>query len=351
MAIIIEMREEERLPLQKLESFIKKHLKVPNKQLTAKQFGVGHSNLTYLLQIGDWEGVLRRPPLGPTAPKAHDMARESQVLARVHQYFPIAPEVYLFVEKEESPLDVPFFIMEKKKGIVLDTKMPEHIEYTSVIGEEISKRMVEQLVALHNIDPEQSTLLDLAKPKGFMERQVKNWVTRYERVDTLQIEGTEQLKHYLLTHVPKEQQATIIHYDYKLNNAMFSEDFSKMTGLFDWEMTTVGDPIADVAVAMSYWMTEEDDSSLKYALGEPPVTVLPGFYSREQFIESYAAQSGRDISQFHYYLTFAYFKLAVIGQQIYYRYLKGQTTDPRFKQFDQLVTNMIHIAIRTMKEG
>jgi len=130
---------------------------------------------------------------------------------------------------------------------------------------------------------------------------------------------------------------------------MFSEDFTEMTGLFDWEMTTVGDPLADVGAAMSYWIEVDDPELLKKGLGKPPVTVMDGFFTRNEFIENYAKKSGRDMSNIHFYLTFAYFKLAVICQQIFYRYKNGQTSDPRFAHFDQFVLNLIKYALYTAK--
>lgn len=161
------------------------------------------------------------------------------------------------------------------------------------------------------------------------------------RLKTSQFAEVEALTTWLKENVPTNAEATIIHYDYKLNNAMFSEDYSEMIGLFDWEMTTVGDPLADLGVAMSYWVHADDPKMLLYALGEPPITVLPGFYSREEFIARYGQKSGRDVSSINYYITFAYFKLAVICQQIYYRYVKGQTQDDRFAQMDKMVAALI----------
>lgn len=344
----IQVRQGEELAVDKLQSFIQKELpQAPTGELVVEQFGAGHSNLTYLLKIGDWEAVLRRPPHGPVAPKAHDMEREYSFLAKLHPVYEVAPKPYIFSD-DESVVGRPFFIMERRKGIVLDTEIPENIEYHPELGRKISEIMVNQLVALHNVDSQKTGLIKLTKPEGFMERQVRGWIKRYERAQTDEVKNVEKLMNYLEEHIPKTSEATVIHYDYKLNNAMFTEDFSKMTGLFDWEMSTIGDPLADIAVAMSYWIQDDDDDLLKHGLGKPPVTVMRGFFTRDEFIEAYAKKSGRDVSQIDYYLTFAYFKLAVIGQQIYYRYKQGQTNDPRFKHLNVLVNNMIQQAVRTI---
>jgi len=345
----IEVRKGEELPIDKLTNFLQEKVLDLNKEnLEIEQFGAGHSNLTYLLRVGDWEAVLRRPPHGPVAKGAHNMEREYNFLKYIHSFFPVAPKPIIFSE-DESIVGSPFFIMERKKGIVLDTEFPSFIDYSPEIGERLSSIMVDQLVNLHSIDYTKTKLTEMTRPEGFMERQVKGWIDRYERAKTDEIEDVDELVTYLETNIPTSGEATIIHYDYKLNNAMFTEDLKEMNGLFDWEMSTVGDPLADLAVALSYWIQDDDDDLLKYGLGKPPVTIMDGFFTREEFVNAYAKRSGRDISNFNYYMTFAYFKLAVIGQQIYYRYKKGQTKDPRFAKLNVLVKNMLQLAIQTIK--
>jgi aminoglycoside phosphotransferase (APT) family kinase protein len=182
----------------------------------------------------------------------------------------------------------------------------------------------------------------MSKPEGFMERQVHGWIQRYERAKTDEIEIVEHLKKWLVDHIPKHHEVSVIHYDYKLNNSMFNENFTEMVGLFDWEMTTVGDPLADLGVTMSYWNQAEDSELLRKGLGKDPVTsIYDGFLTREQFIGLYAKKSGRDVTNLNFYLTFAYFKLAVICQQIYFRYKKGQTEDVRFANFNHFVKSLI----------
>lgn len=343
----IPVREGEGIDSGKLEQFLRSSIKgIPDGRLEIRQFGAGHSNLTYALKIDGWEGVLRKPPLGPVAPKAHDMEREFKILQALAPVFPAAPQPFVYT-KDTSIAGGPFFVMERRHGIVLDTEFPEGMEVTPEMGRRISEKMVDTLVELHAIDPSKTALAGMAKPEGFMERQVTGWIGRYDRARTDEIEGLEILKQWMLDHIPESQEPTIIHYDFKLNNAMFSEDFSEITGLFDWEMTTIGDPLADLGAAMSYWIQGDDPDLLKKGMGKPPVTVNEGFYSREEFIRSYAEKSGRDVSQIDFYLTFAYFKLAVIIQQIYFRYKNGQTQDPRFENFDRFVSSLIRYALGT----
>lgn len=346
----IPIRHGEELDLKKIEAFLRDNIDgLSELPLTIEQFSAGKSNLTYQLRLGEWEAVLRRPPLGPVPPKAHDMKREFTILQEIHPFFSPAPKPIAF--SDERIIGAPFFIMERKKGVVLDTRFPDGVTPTKEICLQISENMVDSLVQLHQIDYKATRLTEMTKPDGFLERQVHGWLKRYEKAKTEEISGVDQLKSWLTDHIPQSQEPAIIHYDFKLNNSMFNEDFTKMVGLFDWEMTTVGDPLADLGVALSYWNEPEDPDLLKRGLGDPPLTAMDGFMTRQEFIEAYARKSGRDVTNIHFYLTFSYFKLAVICQQIYYRWKKGQTADERFAGLNEYVKNLIHHALQTSENN
>ncbi|SEN16004.1 Predicted kinase, aminoglycoside phosphotransferase (APT) family [Mesobacillus persicus] len=337
----IPVRQGEELDLTALEWFLRKNIDgLPYERLEIRQFSAGHSNLTYQLKMGDWEAVLRRPPLGPVAPKAHDMEREHKIISEIHPLFSPAPNPILFSD-DTTIVGSPFQLMERKHGIVLDTSFPESIKPTEEIGKRLSEIMVDRLAELHSIDYKKTRLGEISKPEGFMERQVHGWINRYQRAKTDEIKEADLLTEWLAKHSPKKHEASIIHYDYKFNNAMFNHELTEMVGLFDWEMTTVGDPLADLGVALGYWVQSDDPDLLKKGFSKPSVTVYPGFLTRNEFIERYAEKSGRDVENINFYLTFAYFKLAVILQQIYYRYKKGQTSDERFSKFNETVRNLI----------
>ncbi|MBO9130175.1 phosphotransferase family protein [Bacillus sp. 165] len=341
----IPVRTGEELPIQELDDFLRRTLNdLPDGKLKVQQFSAGHSNLTYALKIGDWEAVLRRPPLGPIAPKAHDMARESKLLSVLHELFSLAPKPYLFHDGSEV-IGSPFFIMERRHGVVLDTSFPEGTAPTEKVCHSISESFVDTLVQLHEANYKGTALEQIGHPDGFMERQVNGWIRRYERAKTNEIREVEELTEWLSSNVPQSQEPTIIHYDFKCNNMMFAKnDLTKVVGVFDWEMSTIGDPLADVGAAMSYWVQRDDPEFLQYGLGKPPITVQKGFMTRNALIEMYAKKSGRDLSHIHFYVTFAYFKLAVIVQQIFYRYKKGQTQDPRFANMDKFVYGLVQHA-------
>lgn len=341
----IPVRSGEELDAEILTEFLRRSIEgLPEGELKIRQFGSGHSNLTYELEMGTWQAVLRRPPLGPVAAKAHDMEREFNVLSALHPVFHTAPKPLIFSD-ELSITGSPFFIMERRSGIVLDTDFPDGTEMTEEIGRKISEIMVDKLVELHAIDYKKTALADMVKPDGFLERQVQGWIGRYEKAKTSDIPEVAALTAWLQWNMPESAEPTIIHYDFKLNNGMFSSNYTEMTGLFDWEMATVGDPLADVGAALSYWMQADDPAMLLNGLGKPPITIKKGFFTRDEFIARYAEKSGRDMTAINYYSTFAYFKLAVICQQIFYRYKNGQTKDPRFANMDKFVETLMKQAM------
>ncbi|UFJ43025.1 phosphotransferase family protein [Brevibacillus humidisoli] len=346
----IPVRPGEELNLQHVERFLREHIAdVPDAPLEVEQFPAGHSNLTYLLRSGDWEVVLRRPPLGPIAPKAHDMKRESWILSLVHQVYPLAPKPYLFCE-DETILGAPFYVMERRKGMVLDREWPDGVAYSPELGQRISESVVETLVALHEIDWQAAGLGSLGRPEGFMERQVHGWIGRYERSKTDEIPVVEETAKWMLEHLPESPPATIVHNDYKLNNLILSTvDAAQVVAVVDWEMTTIGDPLSDVAITVSYWDEVEDAEQLRSGLTS--VTSLPGFFSRRELLERYASKSGRDLTEIDFYLTYAYYKVAVICQQIYYRWKMGQTMDPRFERLGKVAENVMHQAHQIAMHG
>jgi aminoglycoside phosphotransferase (APT) family kinase protein/phosphosulfolactate phosphohydrolase-like enzyme len=336
----IRVREGEGFDLEAVEVYLQEHIDgLPEGELEVRQFPSGASNLTYLLKIEEWEGVLRRPPFGPVPPKAHDMGRESGVLMKLHESYPLAPRPYFFCD-DESVIGAPFYVMERRRGVVVDDEFPEGIEPTPDLCRGISRTVADTLAELHAVDPEVAGLGDLGRPEGFLERQVKGWIGRYEKARTDELEEVEPLTDWLVRDVPESPEPTVIHNDYKLNNLVLNpDDLTEVRAVLDWEMATVGDPLFDLAVSLSYWTELADPEELKGVM--PTVTSTPGFMTRTEFMDRYAEKSGRDLSEMHWYMVFGYFKLAVILQQIYARWKNGQTKDERFANFDERVRTLI----------
>ncbi len=342
MSETINVRGGEDFDLEAVERYLRAHVdEVPESDLEVSQFPSGASNLTYLLKVGDWEGVLRRPPLGPVPPKAHDMGRESGILKKLNAVYPLAPKPYFFCE-DESVIGAPFYVMERKKGVVLDDSFPDDIEPDENLCRGVSRTVVDTLVQLHAVDVEEAGLGDLGRPEGFLERQTEGWISRYEKAKTEEIIEVEPLTEWLTRDIPESPPPAIIHNDYKLNNLVLDPgDITHVRAVLDWEMATVGDPLFDLAVSLSYWIEADDPDELKAVM--PTVTVTPGFMTRKELIDRYAERSGRDLSEMHWYVVFGYFKLAGILQQIYARWKKGQTTDERFATFgDRVRTLIVH---------
>lgn len=341
MSETIKVREGESFDHAAVEARLREEIPdLPEGNLEVRQFPSGASNLTYLLEIGEWSGVLRRPPLGPVPPKAHDMGRESKILSKLHPVYPFAPKPYFFTD-DESLIGAPFYVMERKVGTVIDNEFPEGVEPTEELCRGLSETVVDTLAELHAVDFEKAGLGDLGRPEGFLERQTHAWISRYEKAKTDEYPEAEPLTEWLAKDIPDSPPPTIVHNDFKLNNLLLDpDDFTEVRAVLDWEMTTVGDPIFDLAVSLSYWARCDDPPELTEVL-PTVVSKSPHFFTREEFVERYAEKSGRDLSDIHWHMVFGYFKLAVILQQIYARWHAGQTKDERFANFDKRVKNLI----------
>jgi aminoglycoside phosphotransferase (APT) family kinase protein len=310
-------------------------------EVTVEQFSKGHSNLTYLLKAGGREYVLRRGPLGPVAPKAHDMAREYRVLEAVHPHFPEAPRVLQLCE-DTSIIGGVFFLMERRHGLVLRETVPAELAGVTDYPLRISEAFVGCLARLHAIDFARTGLSALGKPDGFLERQVRGWAERWQRAKTDEIGLMDDVIRWLGERRPESGKPTLVHNDFKLDNVMLPLDsVDRIEAVLDWEMTTVGDPLADLGLTLCYWCWAD----------EPTVTTQAGWYTREQFVRRYSELTGRDVSDIGYYEVLGIFKLAVILQQIYFRFRRGQTADKRFENFGERVRGLIEVAARLIGES
>jgi aminoglycoside phosphotransferase (APT) family kinase protein len=341
----IPVRADEVFDVPAVERYLHSQLQeVGEGALVVRQFPAGASNLTYLLRMGTWEGVLRRPPLGPVPPKAHDMERECRLLQRIHPVFPLAPRPYVFCD-DLSVIGTPFYVMERRYGIVLNDRFPPEQPPTSALCARLSQAVVETLAQIHALDWRAVGLGDFGYPEGFLARQVKRWIEAYARAQTDDLPLVEPLTRWLTEHRPAEQQPTLIHNDFKLNNMLLNaDDLTTPTAVLDWEMATIGDPLLDLAITLSYWVDPSDPEDLRVML--PTVTTLPGFMSRAAFMQRYAELTGRDLTVMPFYLVFGYFRMVVIVQQIYARWKRGQTQDERFAGFGSRVRALVAHAVR-----
>ncbi len=335
------VRPGEELNVAALAEYMRGKIEGAERGLHVRQFPSGHSNLTYLLQIDGREYVLRRGPMGPVAPKAHDMAREFHVLQMLHPYFPEAPAVFLLCE-DPAVLGTVFFVMERRRGLILRDAVPPQLAVVKDYPRRVSEAFVDCLVRLHAIDLARTGLIALGKPEGFLARQVQGWADRWNRARTDEMLMMDQVIRWLTDHLPTSAAPTLVHNDYKLDNVMLRLSADGIEAVLDWEMTTVGDPLADLGLTLCYWAWATAPQFGSQAL--PALTSQLGWYTRDQFIDRYAEQTGRDLTHIGYYEVLGIFKLAVILQQIYYRFRRGQTNDARFQHFDERVHSLIELA-------
>src|SRR5262249_36824965 len=250
-------------------------------------------------------------PIGPVAPKAHDMAREYSVLRSVHPVFPPAPEVFHLCE-DTAVIGAIFFIMERRHGVVLRRDVPADYGAASEFGRRVSQAFVDCLAALHKVDVSR---IFLGKPAGFLDRQVRGWADRWERAKTEEIADMTNLIRWLIDRMPESGPPTLVHNDYKLDNLMLDAlNPGRVEAVLDWEMTTVGDPLVDLGCTLCYWAQPDDPSGRRSAISD--IMTRPGWFTRAQLVDEYARQTERDVSLAPYYEVFGIFKVAVVLQQI-----------------------------------
>lgn len=344
-----EIRPGEELDLAKLEPYLRSHFPNESGPFTVKQFPSGHSNLTYSLQLGAREMVLRRPPFGSKVKSAHDMGREFRVLSKVHDAYRPAPKVLLFCE-DESVLGAPFYLMVPIHGLILRRDVPRGLEFSPPIARRLSKSFLDNLALLHSLDCAAIGLADLGKPQGYLERQVRGWIERYHSSKTHDLPDVEVISRWLQRNMPPTSGAALIHNDYKYDNVVLDpNDITRIIGVLDWEMCTIGDPLTDLGGALAYWVDAGDPEGLQKIRWGP--TTAPGSLTRAELVQRYAERTGRDVSNMAFYLTFARFKIAVIIQQIYYRYHHGLTKDPRFATMPELIRLLLRASAECAETG
>lgn len=293
---------------------------------TITRFTGGYSNLTYLLQTNDTAYVLRMPPHGAQIKSAHDMGREFRVLQLLKPHYNKVPTPILYCQSAEI-IGAPFYIMEKLEGVILRAQNAPKMQIPSATFDQLSGALLDNLAALHALDIESTGLTQLGKPEGYVQRQVEGWVKRYYAAETDKIDTMDASAQWLQQHLPPAQAPAFLHNDYKYDNLVLDpDDLTRITGVLDWEMSTVGDPLMDLGASLAYWFEAGEEEVFKnYNL-----SWLPGNYNRRQVIDRYAAKTGRDLSNISFYYAFGLFKNAVIAQQIYHRWKQGYSNDPRF---------------------
>ncbi len=329
-----DVRESEELNWENLEAYLRSTLPDLTGKMEVAQFHGGHANLTYLLKFGDQERVLRRPPFGKIAPGAHSMKREYRVLSQLYKHFSAAPQAYLLCEDIEI-VGAPFIIMERCNGVVIRKKIPAEFTDIPKVEERVANAMIRAQADLHTIKIT-GELEKLGRPEGFLTRQLNGWAKRWELSKTTENKNMDWIRDALSQNMPTPQTASIIHNDLKLDNCQFQpENPDQVTAIFDWDMATLGDPLADFGVTLSYWV---DPITAKYK--NLPVMLVGDYPPKEFLKERYQDYTGFSLDAILWYESFSFWKLAIIAQQLYKRYVDGATKDPRMAFFGKIAEVM-----------
>ena len=312
------------------------------------QFGRGYSNLTYLVRFGERELVLRRSPPGVNIKSAHDMGREVRILSALAPAWPKAPRPLVHCD-DASVIGTPFYVMERVRGVILRAKTPEGLVLDAPAMRTVSEATCDTLAEIHRIDWRGVGLGDLGKPDGYVERQVRGWAERYVKAKTDDVPQVDKLGAWLEAHRPKESGATLVHNDFKYDNVVLAPDLSRVVAVLDWEMATIGDPLMDLGTALGYWIEPDDPPVFQVTVFGP--TNRPGNLTRVEFAERWSRATGRDASNVLFYYAFALFKLAVVAQQLYKRYVDGLTKEDRYAMMLEGVKAVATSALVAVDKG
>jgi aminoglycoside phosphotransferase (APT) family kinase protein len=320
-------RAGEELDPDKLQIYLRQHLSGFDQEISIQQFPSGYSNLTYFIQAGGQQYVLRRPPFGANIKSAHDMEREYLVLTKLRAagYNKVPEAIHLCTDL--SVMSCPFYLMKRVEGVILRNRLPKGTTIDENSFQSLSKAAIDQLVNLHTLDLKTTGLEALGKPDGYVHRQVEGWTKRYTNSQTDEIATMNEVANWMQQNEPAISQSTFIHNDFKYDNLVLNpENLSEIIAVLDWEMATVGDPLMDLGTSLAYWAEANDPDYLKPF----NLTWMPGNFTRSEVVNYYQQQTGAPINNIVFYYAFGAFKVGVICQQIYHRYKQGLTKDQRF---------------------
>ena len=337
-------RPGEELDPAAVSAFLSDELGVEAGEIVIRQFPGGASNLTYLIAAGGRDYVLRRPPSGTKARSAHDMGREFRILSRIHDAFPYAPRPLAYCD-DPALLGEPFYLMERLRGLILRRDLPADLSLDAAEARALCENLVAVHAELHDVDYAAAGLAELGHPEGYVARQVAGWSKRYQNARTDDVPENEALMKWLADNQPPDSgSGALIHNDYKFDNVVLSpaDGGWRISGVLDWEMATLGDPLMDLGASLAYWVQADDPPELRQIRMLP--TQIPGMLTRRELIDRYLRVSGREGANFEFYYAYGLFRLAVIVQQIYYRYVQGQTANPRFADFGRYCTVLSGVA-------
>jgi len=328
------VRKGEELDIAAVDQWLKQYLPHLEGMPQVTQFTGGASNWTYRLAYDNDDLILRRPPAGTKAKSAHDMGREYKIQLALAGLYPV-PEMLAFCE-DPGITGAEFYIMRRIRGIIPRSDLPEALQLNEAQTRQLCLNVIDKLIELHQLDIHAPGLNTLGKGEGYIRRQTEGWSKRYVQARTENVASFEPVMTWLAEHLPSREYISLIHNDYRLDNVILNpENPLEIIGVLDWEMATIGDPLMDLGNSLAYWVQADDDAFFQSARRQP--THLPGMLTRREVVRYYCEKTGFVPDNWAFYEVYGLFRLAVIAQQIYYRYHHGQTNNPAFKDFWQLV--------------
>ena len=346
----VDVRKGDELDLAAVDVALKKNVADLSGTPKVKQYPSGASNLTYALEYPDRSLVLRRPPTGTRPKSGHDMHREYRIMTELAPAFPAVPKT-LYYTDDENIIGAEFYVMERTEGHLIHNDIPKDWGWGEAEGRALCEEFFTKLVDLHGVDYEAIGLGNFGKPEGYVSRQILGWNRRYEKAWTEDVQKFDDVRDWLEANMPKtERGAAVVHGDYRIDNCILNKDDpTKIEAILDWEISALGDPMMDLGNTLSYWIEADDPEFMHMMVRQP--SKAPGMMTRQEILDFYAAKSGADVSEFQFYYVYGIFRLAVIIQQIYYRFYHGQTDNPRFKDYGQMVNALGELARHKIKTG
>ena len=329
-----EVRKGEELDIAAVDAALKAHIESLEGRPEVRQFSSGASNLTYALTYPNRSLVLRRPPFGTRPKSGHDMHREFRIMTALKPVFPSVPNTVFYTD-DESITGAEFYVMDRVDGHMIVT-MPDEWGWKPSKTRELCENFFQKLVDLHKVDYAAIGLSDFGKPEGYVDRQIGGWNRRFEKAWTDDVQQFEDVRQWLEDNKPKKETgASILHGDFRIDNCILNmDDPTKINAILDWEISALGDPLMDLGNTLSYWIEADDPPLMQYMVRQP--SNAPGMMTRQEILDFYTDQTGADVSNFQFYYVYGLWRLAVIIQQIYYRYYHGQTDNPRFKTMGEM---------------
>jgi len=343
------IREGEELDVAAVDGFMKQAVPGLEGQPVIRQYPGGASNLTYQVDYGSRSFVLRRPPFGTLARSAHDMLREARVMQALKPVYPCVPTIVATCS-DPQVLGCDFYVMERLQGIILRQDFPAGFVLSAGDTRRLCLNLVDKLVELHRVDASAAGLDRLGKGPGYVERQIRGWSDRFRKARTQDVGDFEEVMAWLADRMPEDTAQVVIHNDYRFDNVVLDPDNPfEIIGVLDWEMATIGDPLMDLGNTLAYWVQSDDEAAFQMLRRQP--SHRPGMLTREEMVAYYMEKSGFHADVFDFYEIYGLFRLAVIIQQIYYRYYHGQTRDRRFAAFGQAANYLEQRCRRLIRES